>query len=275
MPGKKPLQIEPAKGTPPVLQWIPVDGLQVDDRYQRSVTDHTSSALIKRIATAWDWTLAQVLVVARRPDSALMVIDGQHRLAAAKRRTDIPHLPCVVIDTNSIEQEAQTFLKINKERKPVSALAGFHALVAAGNPAAVDIKAIVMDCGFRIGNHTNISNAPDMTLVCVAALTRGYATYGEQVLRMTLSTFAEAYPDQQHHFAATLLRSLFPIFSDIKDGTCSIDPDVFLDVLASKADDEWYEQIRRDAGDLGLPRYKAGEAVFKRAIDAAVRKAAA
>lgn len=275
MPAKQTKEILPAKGTPPVLQWISVDDLQVDDRYQRSVADSTSGTLIKRIANAWDWSLAQVLVVARRPDSALMVIDGQHRLAAAKIRTDIPHLPCVVIDANSIEQEAQTFLKINKERKPVSALAGFHALVAASNPVAVDVQAIVKDCGFRIGRHTNISNVPNMTLVCVSALVRGYNTYGAAVLRMTLSTFAEAYPDQQQHFAATLLRSLFPIFSDMQRPGSDIDADLFAEVLASKADDEWYEQIRAEAGNTGEPRYLAGRGVFQRAYAGAARKSAA
>jgi hypothetical protein len=51
-----------------------------------------SQALIRQIARHWDWDLCLPLVVSRRADGSLYVIDGQHRLAAARIRGDIDHL---------------------------------------------------------------------------------------------------------------------------------------------------------------------------------------
>ena len=55
---------KPMRGTPPTLQFVALEQLQVDAAYQRSLETKTSQALIARIATNWDWSLCQPLAVA-------------------------------------------------------------------------------------------------------------------------------------------------------------------------------------------------------------------
>ena len=86
---KQDVRMEPARGQLPALQWCLIEQLQIDEGYQRGIEEGGSQSLIRRIAQGWDWRLCQVLVVARREEGGLFVVDGQHRLAAARMRGGI------------------------------------------------------------------------------------------------------------------------------------------------------------------------------------------
>ena len=120
----------PAKGSLPVLQYLTPGQLQVDASYQRSIENGQSRSLIARIAKDWNWDLCQVLVVSRRGDQGLFVVDGQHRLQAAKMRGDIGQLPCVVATYASAQEEAAIFAQLNRQRTPLKALDIFKAALA-------------------------------------------------------------------------------------------------------------------------------------------------
>ena len=91
------VKLRAQRGQRPSLEFRPIADLQIDESYQRSIDTGPSQSLVKRIARDWDWGLCQPLNVAKREDGSLWVIDGQHRLAAARDRGDIYDLPCVVI----------------------------------------------------------------------------------------------------------------------------------------------------------------------------------
>ena len=78
------------------------------------------------------------------------MIDGQHRAAAAKRRSDITHLPCVVFKTADVKQEARGFLTIQTMRKPVTAVAKQKAMVTAGDEVAGFVQQTVETLGLQI-----------------------------------------------------------------------------------------------------------------------------
>jgi hypothetical protein len=100
-PATTKLKVNPPLGSLPVLQYCSPDQLLIDESYQRSLEAANSQTLIRRIAMHWDWGLCQPLFVARRADGSLYVVDGQHRLEAAKLRGDIWQLPCVVTSFES------------------------------------------------------------------------------------------------------------------------------------------------------------------------------
>src|ERR1051326_3709263 len=111
------------------LAYVSKHRLLVDDRYQRALND----AKRLRIASKWNWAACGVLLVARRKDGRLYVIDGQHRWAAAMSRADITDLPVAIFDlSGSIEDEATDFLIANKERKPLTGVESFKAQIATG-----------------------------------------------------------------------------------------------------------------------------------------------
>src|SRR5262245_54568109 len=73
----------PPVGTRPSIEWIPLNMLSVDAAYQRSTDNDPSRRLIASITAKFDWRLCMPLVVSRRADDKLVIIDGQHRWLAA------------------------------------------------------------------------------------------------------------------------------------------------------------------------------------------------
>lgn len=123
------------KDQPGELRMLHKDVLVVDMTYQRDVT----AAKVTAITGAWSYMACGALVVAER-NGTFYVIDGGNRLAAAKRRSDIKHLPCVVFQTAGAKEEARGFLDVNTGRKPVNAVVKHKALLAAGDETALFVQ---------------------------------------------------------------------------------------------------------------------------------------
>ncbi|NQX93440.1 MAG: hypothetical protein HRT64_00670, partial [Erythrobacter sp.] len=118
--------------------------LRVNDAYQREAFKSKQIEL----ASNWSWIACGVIIVAER-DGHFWTIDGQHRKLAADRRSDITELPCMVFKVDGVREEAKAFLATNTNRKPVTALGKFKALLTAEDPAALLVDAVVRDCGLR------------------------------------------------------------------------------------------------------------------------------
>lgn len=123
------------KDQPGELRMLHKDVLVVDVTYQRDVIAQKVTA----ITGAWSYMACGALTVAER-NGTFYVIDGGHRLAAAKRRSDITHLPCVVFQTAGVKEEARGFLDVNTGRKPVNAVVKHKALLAAGDETALFVQ---------------------------------------------------------------------------------------------------------------------------------------
>lgn len=163
-PGKKPvtgLKTGPGRkrsygrplGVPPTIEWVAVDCLLIDPDYQRSIESSSSRRLIASIAARWDWRLCMPLAVSRRA-AGKFVIDGQHRLAAAKLRGDLPHLPCCVAEYESLADEAGMFVAANRARRAISRLDDFHAALVAGDEDAIEVDRMIKAAGLRVARMT-------------------------------------------------------------------------------------------------------------------------
>ena len=122
------------------FRWIDKSELQVDRTYQRS---NEYRAKILRLASDWKWESCGAISVMRRDDGRFMVVDGQNRTLAAWHRSDIKELPCMVFESKGLEHEAESFIEINTNRKPVSAITKFRARVVAGHVSALEINQIL------------------------------------------------------------------------------------------------------------------------------------
>jgi hypothetical protein len=127
------------KDEPGKLDWIDKLKLDVDHTYQRSYNLLKS----REMASAWSWISCAAIVVAKRPSGELVVVDGQHRVLASLKRSDIRKLPCVIFEIDSIEDEAKGFSNINKCRKPMSSLNVFKADLVARDPEAIRLSEIL------------------------------------------------------------------------------------------------------------------------------------
>lgn len=154
----------PARGHG-VLRSIHKDSLSVDPSYQRDFKNHKAV----EIASKFSWISFGALIVAKRPNGTLWVIDGQHRHAGALKRSDITELPCVVYELEDVVDEAGGFLEINKSRKPLTAMDTHRAFVMKGDEAALRIEALARKYGYTINPGTKVNS-----IRCVGVLRRLY-----------------------------------------------------------------------------------------------------
>ena len=133
---------------------MPIGNLQIDHTYQR---DKISTERVSAIAKDWSYAACVALGVVRR-DGLYYVYDGQHRLAAAKQRGDISHLPCIVFEMNSTASEAKAFRQTNTVRGPVNSFYRFRASIIEQDPVAVEVQELVHSSGYEISNNSGGSH---------------------------------------------------------------------------------------------------------------------
>lgn len=240
----------PIAGCLPVLQYCPVEQLQIDAAYQRGMEAGSSVTLIRRIAIYWDWGLCQPLFVARRSNGGLFVVDGQHRLAAARLRGDIWQLPCVVREFASAAGEAASFVALNQERRPLTKLDLFKAAIAAGDQEAKVILAALERAGLGLG-HSNNKDLKPGTVNNIGGLQAALRGKGLEAFDVALLLLAESFSGQVLRFAGTL----FPGIAHIAAIELGRTPDlmgrggVLLDTMIAcvggASQEEWVTDITR------------------------------
>lgn len=225
----------PVRGEPPSIEWLALDCLMVDESYQRSMETPLAERLIGQMASRWDWRLCAPLTVSKREGGGLYVIDGQHRLAAARLRNDIPELPCVVSRFASVQEEARCFVDANTLVRKATPLDKFHARVVAGDDEAMEIKRVAESAGLTIGRSPYKINAGEID--CVVILARLKKQYGIKVLSAALVNVAEAWPNERIGTQNEVLPGLCLLFHSPPP---NFDPDRFLEVLAATKPIGWY-----------------------------------
>lgn len=213
---------------PGVLRAISKLALAVDPSYQRAPNDAKIAALTRD----WSWIACGALTVAKRPDGSLFVVDGQHRLLAAMRRSDIDELPCVVFRTKDAQEEASGFLDANTNRRAIGSFARYHALLMKGDEAAQLVKKLAEDAGRQISSKSG--NSPN-NIQCVGSLLR----------------LAGAHPGK--------LRTIWPVIVEVCSGVSLheriVEGLMYIEIRmpqgSSLADKPWRAMVLR-AGHSGL-----------------------
>lgn len=150
------------------FMWIAKGMLRIDPSYQR--TDAISESRISTLVKLWSWIACGCLIVARRPDGSLWVVDGQHRLLAAMKRASILDLPCMVFDQIEIKEEAKAFGWTNNQRGPMPGTSQFKASVVAEDPIACAVQKMIDEAGYRVKRTATAPN----TVACVTAMQNCY-----------------------------------------------------------------------------------------------------
>jgi hypothetical protein len=126
------------------LESVAIDSLKFDHIYQRDL----SAAHVQEMAEHWDPRVAGAIVVNRRPNGELQVIDGQHRTAAAKTAGETNILALVF---EGLEQKSEAGMRVKGNfRRPDNPQERFRARVAAGEKEAMAIAKICKDYNTRI-----------------------------------------------------------------------------------------------------------------------------
>lgn len=138
------------KDAPGVLMMINKRDLRINSEYQRTLAENK----VQKMSSAWSWVACNAITVGMR-DGVCWVIDGQHRVAAAMRRSDVTELPCVVFEIEDVREEARGFLNINDFRKPMTSVDRLRASAVAGDDAAKQFALLCNRLGLVITANGN------------------------------------------------------------------------------------------------------------------------
>jgi hypothetical protein len=251
-----------AKGAPPTLEWVSLDRLHIDDRYQRAIADSKpAQALINRIARDWDWRLFQPLSVARRAAGELFVIDGQHRLAAATLRGDLPHLPCVIAAFAGVEDEAAAFAAMNRQRRAMSKLETYRAEIAAGDTQAVLAMRLIEQAGLSLARTTNpLAWAPGQ-IDCIGGVVRVLNRHGRQAAVNALTAMGEAWGQTRLSCPGSVLAGLADIYLNPPP---DFDPDALIDALSQTTGRDLLEEAGEWRNIYSKSEHKMRAAILAR-----------
>lgn len=126
------------------LELVKIDDLKFDHTYQRDL----SAEVVQRMSSEWDPRVAGTIVVNRRPNGDLNVIDGQHRTAAAKTAGEDYILALVF---TGLERPSEAGMRVKGNfRRADSPHEKFRARLAAGDKDAKAIKEICDQFNTRI-----------------------------------------------------------------------------------------------------------------------------
>lgn len=226
----------PVAGAPPSIEWIKLDLLSVDSSYQRSTDNDTSKRLIASIAAKFDWRLCAPLVVSRRSDDSLTIIDGQHRWMAACKRDDVPHLPCCIFRYKNMQEEARMFILANRARKPMNRLDDYFAALAAADEDAMEIHQIVEDAGLSIARNTSSTAWKAGEVAFTSSIANAVRRFGPELTSATLTNMAVAFVGQKLTHGGAIFGGLIRVMSKAE---IDFDPDRLLCALQTRTADEW------------------------------------
>lgn len=160
------LGIEPDPGPAPMLQWIEIEALVVDEAYQRDLGPRNWAA-IRRIAENFKWSRFSPVFVAPVEGGAFAIIDGQHRSHAAAM-CGFKSVPCQVVQMQRDEQ-ANAFSAVNGNVTAITGFNLFRAEIASGDPDAVALVATVESAGCKVAtsNSAAVSKKPGVIFFLV------------------------------------------------------------------------------------------------------------
>lgn len=164
---------------------LPVDLLEIHPTIQRPARGHE-----KQIAKRWDDRKCTPLIVSydRANNGKFKILDGQHRYLAAKL-ANVPTLTCIVYQNLTEAQEAELFAAQRENVRRLTLRDSFRALLTAGNPTALTLKAICDEYNVFVIRERK-EDTP--FLRSLNKLFEATQTYGADVARYVLSTLNAA-----------------------------------------------------------------------------------
>jgi len=190
-----------------VFKELYIRDLAVDrEIYQAPV----NRARVSEMARHWDPNLCIPLAVSARAGGGYAVIDGGHRLAAAKKVGGIEKLPCWVYSGLSIEEEAWLFVAFSTKRRKISSYTNFRAMVASHDPTYEEAVVVLNRHGLTIKGIENAygEDSSYAQIACAASIHKIVEQRGVSRLETVLAIIDACWADDQLRRHAATLRGL-------------------------------------------------------------------
>ncbi|MDS9467324.1 hypothetical protein RGQ15_07020 [Paracoccus sp. MBLB3053] len=220
------------------FEMIPVSDLIIDGHYQRSMSAKGRST-VARIIAEFDWLRFGAISVVRK-DGKLSVVDGQHRAvaAAAMGIQDVPAMVAV-----GEAAEAATFVAINDVRTAVTPVDKFRAKVAAGDPDALELGAMLAELEISTDVLPGIPLRPRQTR-SISVLYKLIKAHGRGIVFTALEMLTDGQPDNADALTSLNIEAVTIVTAKVIAAKGDIDR------LATVIEESDFEQIADNARQL-------------------------
>ena len=244
-------------GVRPRVVWLDLALLQVDHRYQREIAG-AGRAHVHKLLRTFNWNCYQPIIVSEREDGSYAVIDGQHRLEAARMHPLISELPCYIVDAPSIAAQAAIFSTVNGRRLGLTSLQKYWASHAAGEPSAVAVAEVCAAHGVSILRQFPSIDIPPMRVLAPYTLQKILARHGREPLDQAIGLLAAAHPEKVNAFRSPTMVALATIAAGK-----GYERDAWAEVVAGLDLDQLYDEARTDRVTGGGTLETATERVLR------------
>lgn len=191
----------------PSMEWLPIDALVIDHSYQRTITSRRSQKNIKQIIKNFQWRKFTPVVVSKNEDETYSVIDGQHRLEAAKVLGDIDELPCYIVDSDDTREQARSFVSINRDRVSMNPFNLHKSLAASGESIDCYVDEFCDRIGIRLSENGQLNKDPSTTLA-LSTIRNLLKNKQEVPLERAILTIRKAFPDKTGQLRSSIIKTL-------------------------------------------------------------------
>jgi hypothetical protein len=176
---------------------LDVEDLRVDPQAQRTLNE-------KRAQDIADEMIREAvgsIVVSKRPNGDMFIVDGMHRWRACQL-TGIKSIVAEVHNDLSQQEEAVLFLIKNRESNKPSAIDEYKVGLTAGLPLFIDTEKVLLSRGLSLGSSSaNVIGA-------VSGVLRITDQYGPEILDRALVVAEEAWGRSRDTWDGMLLGGL-------------------------------------------------------------------
>lgn len=189
----------------PKFDVVPVTRLVIDTRYQRKLMEHR----VGKIVDEFNPAQLGVLEVSRRKNGSCAVFDGQHRLSALKA-LDEKHAPCLVHVGLTPQEEADLFVRLQRDRRPPTPVERFRAQLFSGDKQAQQIAAALTENGYAVGSGSNDVKA-------VTTIERITRKQGIEVLTRSFGVIRDAWFGDDYSLDGSIIGGVAECMADYGD----------------------------------------------------------
>lgn len=199
-------------GTLPVLKWVRIEDLLLDQSYQRPISVR-GRRVVQRIARSFSWSCFSPVVVARLADGKFAIVDGQHRTTAAAL-VGFEEVPCQVV-VASQEEQAAAFKAINVTTTPVSRMEMHAAGLVASDNNAMRLAEICARAEVQLLRYpvpTDRQTAGQT--MAVGAISQCLRRYGEETLITAMQCVTQTTNNRPGVLSARVIKALCSVLHD-------------------------------------------------------------
>lgn len=235
------------------LRYLPIEELNIDVAYQRTI----AIRLVNEIIRDFSWYAFDPILVGRRKNNSLWVVDGQTRFNVA-RKVDHREIASRVFESEGKRHEAEVFLKANTKRS-VKSFDKWRAALCAEESTTVEINTLVEKFGFSVSYSGHWPN-----LRCVSKLRDAHSS---GVLPECLTVISKAWKNDVDALSEAIMGTLSVFFAHFTEA----DIDRCIVKWTSLSPRKIWADAESGKFATGGSRYRAGAYVLLNKYNAGLR----